>query len=47
MLTDNDLAVLPVLKWAKIERLSDMPAVLYGKAFNAIQGKIAAKAAKL
>ena len=43
LLTDNDLDVLAVLKWAKIERLGDLEAANYGKAFNALQTKIAAK----
>lgn len=46
MMTDNGLDVLVFLQWAKIERIADLPAANYGKAFNALTTKIAAKNAK-
>lgn len=46
MMTDNGLDVLVFLKWAKIERLGDLPADQYGKAYNGLQAKIAEKAKK-
>lgn len=45
MMTDNGLDILVFLKWAGIERLSDLPAAQYGKAHNGLTAKIAAKKA--
>lgn len=46
MVEDNDFDMLTFLKWANIERLTDLAADKYARAFQALQAKIQAKAAK-
>lgn len=43
LMVDNGLEILTFLKWAKIEKIADLPADQYGKAYSGIQAKIAAK----
>ena len=46
IIEDNGFPIANFLKWAGVETLADIPASSFQKAHNALQAKVAAKAAK-